>query len=150
MKKITKQNIFFFILGLIIAGSVAVVAVNLTANNIGFEPDDENWNVETVQAALNDLYTEKQSSRIIKLSDEDVRSNTTRTYDVSNIEGYQNFTADNFIYGFKTFGWLGAASAEGTATISYNNQTGIVTFPKVTGGGTNAVLDISYYPILVY
>jgi len=61
MKKITKQNIFFFILGLIIAGSVAVVAVNLTASTISFEPDDDDWEVETVQEALNDLYTEKET-----------------------------------------------------------------------------------------
>ena len=148
--KILKSRLFIFVLGFVSATTIGVVAANLSANSISYVPTDTNWNVSTVQDALNDLYTEKQSSRIIKLSDETVRSNTTRTYDVSNIEGYQNFTADNFIYGFKTFEWLGTASAEGTATISYNNQTGIVTFPKVTGGGTNAVLDISYYPMLVY
>ena len=121
--KILKSRLFIFVLGFISATTIGVVAANLSANSISYVPADTNWNVSTVQDALNDLYTEKQSSRIIKLSDEAVRSNTTRTYDVSNIEGYQNFTADNFIYGFKTFGWLGAASAEGTATISYNNQT---------------------------
>ena len=55
--KIFKNSIFTFILGLIIAGTIGVVAVNLSANNIDFDPNDENWNVSTVQGALNDLYT---------------------------------------------------------------------------------------------
>ena len=60
--KIFKNSIFTFILGLIIAGTIGVVAVNLSANNIDFEPNDENWNVSTVQGALNDLYTKVVSA----------------------------------------------------------------------------------------
>ena len=148
--KVLKSRIFIFVLGFTLATTIGVVAANLSASNISFEPDDENWNVETVQAALNDLYTEKQSTRLIKLSETTVRSNAAHTYNVSNIDGYQNFTASNFIFGFQEFGWVGGSTTEGTGTVSYNSSTGIVTFPKVIGGGTNATLDISYYPILVY
>jgi len=53
-----KNNIKLFIgilIGIVLTSTV-VYAVNLGANNISFEPTDENWNVSTVQGALNDLY----------------------------------------------------------------------------------------------
>ena len=56
MKKILKNRIFIFVLGFILATTISVVAANLNANTIGFEPDDENWNVSTVEEAINDLY----------------------------------------------------------------------------------------------
>ncbi|MBR6113150.1 MAG: hypothetical protein IKP79_01395, partial [Bacilli bacterium] len=33
---------------------------NVSANNIEFTPDDQDWKVENVQGALNDLYSKKQ------------------------------------------------------------------------------------------
>lgn len=58
--KIIKNPIFTFILGAIIFGSIiGVIAYNVSANNIGFEPDDEDWEVENVEEALNELYATK-------------------------------------------------------------------------------------------
>ena len=59
--KIIKNPIFTFILGAIIFSSITgVIAYNLTSDKIGFEPDDEDWNVENVEEAINDLYSKKQ------------------------------------------------------------------------------------------
>ena len=55
MKKLTKQNIFFFILGLVISGTVAVVATNLSASNISYGNG-------TVATALDYLYANATSS----------------------------------------------------------------------------------------
>ena len=60
--KVLKSRIFIFVLGFVFATTIGVVAANLNANTISFEPTDENWNVTTVQAALNDLYEEKEKN----------------------------------------------------------------------------------------
>ena len=58
--KIFKTRAFAFILGAIIFSSITgVIASSLTASSISFEPTDENWNVTTVQGALNNLYDER-------------------------------------------------------------------------------------------
>lgn len=56
MKKIFKNPIFMFVLGLIIAGVGGVVAVNINANNVEYTSVDENWNVSSVNEAIDDLY----------------------------------------------------------------------------------------------
>ena len=50
--------VFSFILGGIVTGSV-VYAVS--SQSIGFTPTDNTWEVETVEDALNDLYTRSQA-----------------------------------------------------------------------------------------
>ena len=52
-----KSNVFSFILGAVIFGSIGVLATSsILASNISFEPTDTEWNVSTVQEAINDLY----------------------------------------------------------------------------------------------
>ena len=56
MKKFVRNNLKLFIgilLGIIISGGI-VYAIN--ANSIEYTPQDENWNVNGVTDALNDLY----------------------------------------------------------------------------------------------
>jgi len=64
MKKILKSRIFVFVLGIIVTSAISVVAANLEARTISFQPDDENWEVENVEEAINDLYTSKNSKSI--------------------------------------------------------------------------------------
>ena len=56
MKKIIKNPIFTFIIGLVLAGSVVgVVAYNYNAKDIKYNPSDDSWNVNNVEDAINDL-----------------------------------------------------------------------------------------------
>ena len=52
-----KKYLLGLVTGAIIFSSIGVVAVNVAANNINFEPSDNSWNVSTVEEALNSLYT---------------------------------------------------------------------------------------------
>ena len=60
MKEFIKSRIFTFILGAILFGSVGVVlAYTLFAQDIGFTPIDNTWEVNNVKSALDDLYNLK-------------------------------------------------------------------------------------------
>ena len=53
-----KSNIFSFILGAIIFGGISVVsAYALLSSDVSYTPEDQGWNVENVQDALDDLNT---------------------------------------------------------------------------------------------
>ena len=63
MKKILKSRIFLVIITAIICTSIGVSATILyQADEIGFTPDDPNWNVNNLEDALNDLYENKEDS----------------------------------------------------------------------------------------
>ena len=55
---IVKKPIFMFILGIIIAGSIGVIATSLSANNISYGNG-------TVKDALDELYTGRDNLEII-------------------------------------------------------------------------------------
>ena len=58
MKRLSKKTIFAFILGICISFTFGVTATVLySASEIGFNPTDSNWDVKTVEDAINDLYT---------------------------------------------------------------------------------------------
>ena len=63
MKKIIKNNLFGFILGVIIFGSIGVAASQLFANDIGYTPKDSTWkksngeDITNVKDAIDELYT---------------------------------------------------------------------------------------------
>ena len=102
MKKIFKNPFFMFILGAIICGSVGVIATGLTAKEIEFE-SNENWNANTVEQALNDLYALKipsnysESERIVgKWIDNRPIYSKVLTLNVSNNTNY-TFNAKNYL-----------------------------------------------------
>jgi len=51
-----KKYIIGFMLGIILTTTIGVMAINITSNTISFVPNDETWEVNTVEGALNDLY----------------------------------------------------------------------------------------------
>lgn len=61
MKKIIKNPIFTFILGILICGSTAVAASTMLARNITYTPNDNTWDVNNVEAALDSLYQNKSN-----------------------------------------------------------------------------------------
>ena len=57
MRKIRKDNILYFLLGVVITASFsAYAAVTILSSQVDFMPKDNTWNVENVEDALNDLY----------------------------------------------------------------------------------------------
>lgn len=63
-----KKNIFFFILGAIIFGSIgSVVAYNYNAKDVSYTPSDDSWDVNNVEDALKTLYQNKNKDIIDRL-----------------------------------------------------------------------------------
>ncbi|MBR1416361.1 MAG: hypothetical protein IJ572_00895 [Bacilli bacterium] len=56
MKKLFKSRIFFFVLGAVMFSTVSVFAYSLLAQDVGFTPKDEDWNVDNVKSGLDDLH----------------------------------------------------------------------------------------------
>ena len=54
-KRLNKKHIIIFIISAIILSSCTVLAYTLFAENIGFTPVDDTWDVENVSEALDDL-----------------------------------------------------------------------------------------------
>lgn len=53
-----KKNIFYFILGAIIFGGIGtVLAATLLATDVAYTPEDNTWEVNNVQEAIDDLYS---------------------------------------------------------------------------------------------
>ena len=50
-----KKMILGFILGLVVAGGVGVLAYTITADKIGYSPKDSNWKVTNVSDAIDDI-----------------------------------------------------------------------------------------------
>lgn len=55
MKKIFKNRLFIFILGVLMT-SVSVYAVSYLATDVTYSPKDTNWRVDNVHDALDELY----------------------------------------------------------------------------------------------
>lgn len=58
-----KKTMLGFVSGLIIAASIGVAAYTLSANQVGFTPNDNTWEVEDVETAINDLHSQIDISR---------------------------------------------------------------------------------------
>lgn len=97
MKRIIKNPIFTFALGILICGSTAVVASTMLARNITYTPNDNTWKVNNVEAALDSLYENKNNVVLYdkKTYDGNVTNNYTFT-DKINL-GLVILSADNDI-----------------------------------------------------
>lgn len=56
MKRMIKHNICGFILGVICCSMTVYAAYNYFASEVSYTPSDKNWNVNSVEEALNELY----------------------------------------------------------------------------------------------
>jgi len=60
IKKILKNRIFLVIITMVLSvGTTVCATVLYEANQVSYTPEDSNWDVSTVDAALNDLYDKK-------------------------------------------------------------------------------------------
>ena len=57
--RIIKNPIFTFIIGLIIAGSIGVIAATYNAKQITYTPSDNSWDVNNVNSALDSIKQDK-------------------------------------------------------------------------------------------
>ena len=57
MKNIFNIKLLIFILGALMIGVSAAFAYSYVANEIGFTPDNNKWNVDNEKDALDDLYS---------------------------------------------------------------------------------------------
>ena len=95
MKWINKSTIIAFILGIIFS-SISVSAYKLYAYQVGFEPDDEDWNVEAVDTALNDLYDMAYTG---DATAEDIRNGKTALVQCNQVTGTLSSTGFSTVSG---------------------------------------------------
>ena len=72
MKKALKNPLFTFFLGAILFCGISVLAYSILAPDVGFSPSDEEWDVDNVKDALDDLRNSVGS--FSNISDEDART----------------------------------------------------------------------------
>ena len=138
MKKVIKSRIFLIIVLCIISCGIGVyAAVTYNATDVLYTSSD--GTSMTVNDALNDLYNENNNSiKVYYLG-------TGTSYDLSNIDGYQNLTENNFIIEFVSMNdyvyvqkWNGVSVYSGSASVSlsktYDSSTGKLTIGRISGG----------------
>ena len=81
MKKFIKNNIFGFLIGIILCSGVVYGTSSYESNNIKYSPTDSSWNVNNVNEAINSLYSMKT--------------------ELDNIKGIGDATAANILKGKK-------------------------------------------------
>ena len=144
--KVFKKPIFTFILGFILAVTIGVVAANVNSNSISFEPNDENWNVTTVQGALNDLYDIGTNGGInrklseLKAGTNTITNNTNKTLYVA-LLGYTSVSTASDIIATRTQidSITGANSQEIFYSFDSNTNFGIRVYKLTNCGQTVTV-----------
>lgn len=172
MKKDYKKFIFGFILGGLLFGSIGVVALTLTADQIEYTPSNSEFNVNNTKDAIDELYAMTLNNNKNNL----VSLGTGTQFDLSTYSGYENFTEENFIVGIEKItassyfrarvGLSGGGSAEFTVTApsvtitkTYDASTGILTISPASknlsysapnGFKQNGSQKYEYFAYLIY
>lgn len=125
MKKYIKSNIFSFILGAVIFSTFSVYAtVSILSGQVDYTPRDNEWNVENVEDALDDLYD------IAKNSGGNTSGFVGYSFDYDYTGNVQTFNVPaTGEYKIELWG------AQGGTTRSYNTAGGL-------GGYTSGVISL--------
>jgi len=153
-KKVIKS--ILFVVGVVFIFTSGVVAATLTAKDVGFTASNEEWQVNNVEDAMNDLYEigKEAKGKIYVLG----TCTSGQSFSIANIVGQENvgnYSASNFLVvsgGISTSleadadsdhtGHDATASFSFSApSVSYNNTTGVVT---VGGGSWNMSIYMKY------
>ena len=165
MKSFVRNNLFGFLIGIILCSGI-VYGVNLyKSEDISYTPSDTSWDVSNVNEALNDLYLKtndsnnKNSKQITLLG---TGSGNGINFNVSSFQGYEEFTVDNFIVeiisNFITgYSWLSDSKKEANTSSPvikvYDETNGIIkitTGLSLTTGVTNAWVASSSITVKVW
>ena len=130
MKKIIKNNMFGFILGILLCGGI-VYAASYYAKDVTYIPTDASWEVNNVNDAINSLYDSQKNSTkkamVFTSSPVDMKQYTDR---------WAELTVNDFICGASSVGSSVAnnSSAGCSSNLSespmptYDSTTGKLTF----------------------
>jgi len=131
---------------------IGVVAVNILANDIGFTPNDEEWQVNNVNDAMNDLYelTDKPASKTISFG---IRGDAHGDSYFSTLTNGYNTAVIKYTYVFDAGDGGSVASQptilgtsvtkSGTKTIDISNKTSIELSSGWTSGSWQSYVQLS-------
>ena len=88
-----KKYVIGILIGILLTLTTTVVALDLNARQTAFEPDDENWEVGTVEEALNDLYSNTGTLSLNNLTSTEIYRKTSfsGTGVITTIENVSNY-----------------------------------------------------------
>lgn len=149
-----KGIIISFIIGVIVASSITVYAYSYRASDISYTKPGAETAIN-VSEALNELYT-RNNYTIVDLGTGTTEE--TKTFDVKNIEGWENFTVDNFLMKYASMHLRRSGSVSCVDNtldlnynlISYNSTTGIVTIGANSDLNYGVCYYMQYHLICVY
>lgn len=133
-RKITiKTLIIAIMITAILSGTVGVIAVKLSASDIGFKSNHEDWTANNVNDAMNDLYIlgkNNKKAEVFTTSPIDMKEYTDR---------WEELTTDDFIAATNKVNYHSFASSQTSNAMqniymdlvpeyTYDNTTGILTF----------------------
>jgi len=141
MKKILKSRLFTFILGLVIAGSIGVYAVNVSSSEVSYDNTNSGSEATTVEGAIDDLYSKVENNTSnVCAGIKQVELGTATSYNIKSLYPglYDKLTNDNFYYRMGGSSTSIPANCDGecfdrsSATytqpnVTYNQETGILT-----------------------
>ena len=127
-----------FVLGLIVSGSISVIAYAIASKDVSYDNTKSHSQKENVQGAIDELYVKTKNRYDIYYVGElnRVTGNNgavTSRFDVRNIyPNYQSLTVDNFIYAvdYMYNHWdnnVHLLASANTLNKTYNSNTGILT-----------------------
>ena len=143
--KIFKNSIFTFVLGLIIAGAIGVIAISVSA-------DDISYGTGTVKDAIDELYNDK-TAKLVKIGD--YNSLTSHSIDIKSTlpNNYQDLTVDNFVFKNLKQKYSNSYNGYNNSSVinSYDNISGILTLNESTdANNTNNEFMIEYSLYCIY
>ena len=123
INKLKSNSLFIFILGGIVFGSIGIYGANIyESNEVEYTPTDSNWNVNTVNDAINSLYSMKEEL-------DDLKSTGNAT-SVNILTGKTAVVQGSTITGTMTDrgAWTNTPISSGKVTIpaGYHNGSGYV------------------------
>ena len=141
MKKLLKSRLFAFVLGLVLAGSIGALAYNVSANNIGYNPEWTKSNgdpITKVNEALDELYTMANEINYADLKlvgtyqlDSTHTNTYTQAFDLSQETNYQNLQESDFYVVIESIALSAGSGGSSTSWYdidkTYNSTTGSLT-----------------------
>ena len=132
MKRNSIKNMFFFIIGGLVFGTISVFATaTILSTNVEYDPRDTEWGVENVEDALDDLYVKVNEGGYLNIKGVDLIVNKAES--VSSI----TFTpSDEYKYYLLTDVWWSASNTAYTTLLNYIAIKSITNATYVESGKT--------------
>lgn len=84
MKRVIRSRIVAFIIGALLFSGVSVYATySILANDIGYTPSNDSWNVDNVQDAINYLYDKTNVLNDLDCVSSQVHHNSNTQFDIN-------------------------------------------------------------------